>query len=179
MFKEKISKLIFYKFKGNNDEESIIMPEEKEEYNSALNNVIEKDIIRLARRLNDMIKTLQEQMNKENIFYNKTISSDINNIEDIIEDIKNIKKILIKEKRKSKPKILSFNRKKKKQKYNNILELLSCVERYQNNIISIKEEYNKLNSKLDISYKRKEEIKTEDDSDMLERTISFYMNKSE
>ena len=177
--KDKLSKLVFYKLKKS--EEKIDLTEIKNEenkLNGALTDIINKDIKRLSRNLKNDIKEINDALLENNIFFEKELSMDIEDVNNTVENIKKLKKIVMKKKKRVKPGFLTLNKKRKQQNYNNILNLESVIKIKEKSIILLRDEYNKLNKKLkDTTCLNIKEPK-ENEEDMLERTISFYMNKN-
>ena len=148
------------------------------EFNEALASVINKDIAKLLLKLKNIIKDITKLLAKNGVTFNVPIECDINNIDEIINAVESKTSEMIIKKGNIKVGFFSSNKKEKKKSIENLEEDLKVMAKLQNDIMSLKNEYEKLNDRLNsIGYSAftKEEI--EDSEDPLERTINFYMNK--
>lgn len=149
-----------------------------EGFNKALKNVIDKDIEFLSNKIKKIIKEINKLLIANNLSEDE-INADIKRIDDIVNEVESIISKVIIEKENIKLGLFSTNKKEKKQRYKNIEDCISILSKYQTELISIKNEYNKLNQRKDVLKdsvfdEKNEEIVKEDP---LERTINFYLNK--
>lgn len=149
-----------------------------EGFNKALKNVIDKDIEFLSNKIKKIIKEINKLLIANNLSEDE-INADIKRIDDIVNEVESIISKAIIEKENIKLGLFSTNKKEKKQRYKNIEDCISILSKYQTELISIKNEYNKLNQRKDVLKdsvfdEKNEEIVKEDP---LERTINFYLNK--
>ena len=149
-----------------------------EGFNKALKNVIDKDIEFLSNKIKKIIKEINKLLIANNLSEDE-INADIKRIDDIVNEVESIISKAIIEKENINLGLFSTNKKEKKQRYKNIEDCISILSKYQTELISIKNEYNKLNQRKDVLKdsvfdEKNEEIVKEDP---LERTINFYLNK--
>lgn len=149
-------------------------------YNIALQSVIDKDISSLV----DKLDSLKEKIRKLLVIHNITKeleNNTVENIEKILTDLTEIIDIVKHEKEQIKLGLFASNKKEKKEKIKSLDKCLSVLLKYQAEIISIKNEYNKLMQRRGILRNIVEQEKAEENKkyDPLERTINFYMKKSE
>jgi len=111
------------------------------------------------------------------------LSSDVESIDTIINDVETLISDLIIKKDSIKVGLFSSNKKDKKDKIKKLENSINYLSKVQNDIISIKNEYNKLvqrNLNLEgLEFEKEEEKQVECYSDPLERTINFYMTQEE
>lgn len=182
-------KIRFYSLDGNKIEDLEIeydnkIDSEKEvktskNFNKALKAVIQKDINILSNKLEKIIKEVTKYSAMcGNVLVNQ-IDNNIENIDLIISMVEELLSDLIIKKDGIKIGFLSSNKKEKKNQIKKFEDSIAHISKYQNDIISIKNEYDKLRfrdqniSSLDFEEETKEEFK----EDPLERTINFYMTK--
>lgn len=149
-----------------------------EGFNKALKNVIDKDIEFLSNKIKKIIKEINKLLITNDLSQHE-INADIKIIDDIVNEVESIISKAIIEKENIKLGLFSTNKKEKKQRYKNIEDCISILSKYQTELISIKNEYNKLNQRKDVLKdsifdEKKDELVKEDP---LERTINFYLNK--
>ena len=144
------------------------LDEEKEikvsnNFNKALRTVINKDIKFLSNKLTNIIKDITKHLMVNNAMLEVKINDKLENIDESINDIEALISNLIVKRENIKIGFFSSHKKEKK-----------------NDIISIKDEYIKLdqrNKGLDYIVIEDEEKKKTIKEDPLERTINFYMAK--
>lgn len=154
------------------------------DFSNALKTVIQKDIDRLSNKL---VKTIKE-INKHSIICEEkldtNLDSKIENIDNIISEVEELLSRLIIRKNGIKIWFLSPHKKEKKAKIKTIQSAVDYISKCQNNIISIKNEYNKLVARnknianIDFEEELSKTMKDEKE-DPLERTINFYMTKND
>lgn len=154
------------------------------DFSKALKSVIQKDIDRLSNKLNKTIK----EINKHSIICEEKLEDNldvkIENLDNIINAVEELLSKLIIKKSKIKIWIFSTHKKEKKAKIKTIESTIDYISKSQNNIISIKNEYNKLItrnkniSNIDFEEDFSKANKNEKE-DPLERTINFYMTKND
>ena len=184
-------KIRFYSIDGSKIEDLKVdsenkINEEKEfktssGFNKALKIVIEKDINTLMNKLSRTIKDITKHLvvlseGKDTI----NLSDKIEDIDKTITDIDAIISDLIIKKNSIKVGIFSSNKKEKKSNIRKIEDAINFVSKSQNDISSLKDEYNKLIKRNDglTGFEYEEDEKKEDPPvDPLERTINFYMTK--
>lgn len=182
------SKIKFYSLGSEKIDFSKIIRDEKLDFskpiiaskgfNKALKNVIDKDINFLSRNVKKITKEITMLLLKCGVD-NDEISSDIEKIDDIINSVETIISKVIIEKESIKMGLFSTKKKEKKQRYKKLEDCVDTLSRYQSELISMKDEYNKLIQR--ISVLKDEDLNEEEDDnpkeDPLERTINFYMSK--
>lgn len=150
-----------------------------EGFNKALKNVIDKDIEFLSNKVKKIIKEIKKILVINNI-NNEELKDDIKVIDDIVNEVESIISNTIIEKENFKLGLFSTNKKEKKQKHKSMEDCINVLSKYQAELISIKNEYNKLNQRKEV-LKDSVYDETSDDEpsleDPLERTINFYLNK--
>ncbi len=147
-------------------------------FNKALKSVIDKDIAFLSDKVKSIIMEIQKIL-VTNGFVDEMISDKIENIDDIVNEVEVIISKVIIEKESIKFNLFSTNKKQKKQRYKKLEESVEALSRYQTELISIKNEYDKLAQRKMVL---KDTIFDDDNTettkeDPLERTINFYMSK--
>ncbi len=151
------------------------------EFNSALKAVTQKDINVLKNKLIDTVKDIKKNLAMNNTFISDDINDDIENIDKTITDVEALISDLIIKKSSIKIGIFSSNKKEKKAKIRGLEASINYLSKAQNDIIFLKNEYNKLidrsNSISGLQTDEKDN-KEEFKEDPLERTINFYMNKN-
>ena len=151
------------------------------EFNSALKAVTQKDINVLKNKLVDTVKDIKKNLAMNNTFISDDINDDIENIDKTITDVEALISDLIIKKSSIKIGIFSSNKKEKKAKIRGLEASINYLSKAQNDIIFLKNEYNKLidrsNSISGLQTDEKDN-KEEFKEDPLERTINFYMNKN-
>lgn len=147
-------------------------------FNKALKSVIDKDIDFLSEKTSSIVKEIIKVLTVNN-FNDEEIKGSIENIDDTLNDVEGIISKIIIEKESIKLGLFSTNKKEKKKRYNKLEECVNTLSKYQAELISIKNEYNKLKQRRDVI---KDVVFDEEDNeaiqeDPLERTINFYMSK--
>lgn len=149
------------------------------EFNIALKKVTQKDINFLQNKVINIIKNIKKNLAMNNTFIQNEIDDDIKNIDNIINDVEGLISKLIIDKNSIKIGIFSSNKKAKKQEAKNLEKSINYLSKSLNDIISIKNEYNKLIDRTksidELQIDDKEEEKQKEDP--LERTINFYMKR--
>lgn len=149
--------------------------EVSKDYNKALKNVIEKDIMFLSRKVREITKEIKKILLSNNI--NMDLDDDIENIENLISKMDIIISDVVVSKGSYKVGLFSTKKKEKKQKTTELDKYLDKLTKYQTEIIAIKNEYDKLKNKREVLKEFQTEENKEDKEDPLERTINFYLNK--
>lgn len=148
------------------------------DFNEALTIVIKKDINTLSINLKNIISDITKVFVRNGIVFDSPISTNLDEVDSIISNIEEKISDLIIKKNSIKIGLFSSKKKEKKKNIENLEETLNSISKMQNDIIGIKNEYNKLKVRLndvESSSFFGEEEKQEEDP--LERTINFYMNK--
>lgn len=149
------------------------------EFNIALKKVTQKDINFLQNKVINIIKNIKKNLAMNNTLIDNEIDDDIKNIDNIINDVEGLISKLIIDKNSIKIGIFSSNKKAKKQEAKNLEKSINYLSKSLNDIISIKNEYNKLIDRTksldELQVYDKEEEKQKEDP--LERTINFYMKR--
>lgn len=146
-------------------------------FNKALKSVINKDINFLDNKLKSILKEIKKILVVNE--FEEDIDGNIENINDVVDNVeKLISKVIIK-KGSIKVNIFSTNKKVKKGKQKSLDNAFDVLSKYQTELISIKNEYNKLIERKDVLKDTLFEETYEEDikEDPLERTINFYMSK--
>ena len=152
-------------------------------FNRALKQVIEKDINFLSNKVKNIVKDISKKLAMNGTILDVKLSSDVESIDTIINDVETLISDLIIKKDSIKVGLFSSNKKDKKDKIKKLENSINYLSKVQNDIISIKNEYNKLvqrNLNLEgLEFEKEEEKQVECYSDPLERTINFYMTQEE
>lgn len=151
-------------------------------FNDALKKVLKKDMKLLANKVINIVNEITKKLAINGTILNDKLESDISKIDLIISDLENIISNLIIEKNSIKIRFFSSNKKEKKEKVKKLENSIEYISKSLNDIISIKDEYNKLDKRnKDLEDLVFEDVKNdeEDETDPLERTINFYMSKNE
>ena len=151
-------------------------------FNDALKKVLKKDMKLLANKVINIVNEITKKLAINGTILNDKLESDISKIDLIISDLENIISNLIIEKNSIKIRFFSSNKKEKKEKIKKLENSIEYISKSLNDIISIKDEYNKLDKRnKDLEDLVFEDVKNdeEDETDPLERTINFYMSKNE
>ena len=151
-------------------------------FNDALKKVLKKDMKLLANKVINIVNEITKKLAINGTILNDKLESDISKIDLIISDLENIISNLIIEKNSIKIRFFSSNKKEKKEKIKKLENSIEYISKSLNDIISIKDEYNKLDKRnKDLEELVFEDVKNdeEDETDPLERTINFYMSKNE
>lgn len=147
-------------------------------FNKALKSVIDKDIALLSKKISDIVKEIKKTLVINN-FTNENISDKVEDIDEIVNEVETTISRIIIEKESIKLKLFSTNKKLKKERLKNLSDAIDTLSKYQAELISISNEYNKLTQRKmflkDDSFDN-ENSKTKKE-DPLERTVNFYMNK--
>ena len=150
-------------------------------FNDALKKVLKKDMKLLANKVINIVNEITKKLAINGTILNDKLESDISKIDLIISDLENIISNLIIEKNNIKIRFFSSNKKEKKEKIKKLENSIEYISKSLNDIISIKDEYNKLDKRnKDLEDLVFEDVKNdeEDETDPLERTINFYMSKN-
>lgn len=145
-------------------------------FNKALKTVIEKDIKLLQRKVKEIVKEITKIMVINNVSMKK-LDDNIENIDNLIASIEILISDMIISKGNYKVGLFSLNKKEKKRKQSSLDQTLNALTNYQNEIVAIKNEYNKLKDRKSTLNDFVEEKTEEEKIDPLERTINFYLNK--
>lgn len=152
-------------------------------FNKALKQVITKDINFLSNKVKNIVKDISKRLAMNGTILDVKLSSDVENIDTIINDVETLISDLIIKKDSIKVGLFSSNKKDKKDKIKKLENSINYLSKVQNDIISIKNEYTKLvqrNVDLEgLEFEKEEEKQIDCDSDPLERTINFYMTQEE
>ena len=151
-------------------------------FNDALKKVLKKDMKLLANKVINIVNEITKKLAINGTILNDKLESDISKIDLIISDLENIISNLIIEKNSIKIRFFSSNKKEKKEKIKKLENSIEYISKSLNDIISIKDEYNKLDKRnKDLEDLVFEDVKNdeEDETDPLERTINLYMSKNE
>lgn len=181
---EKLDLSKFINDKNSNLPKTVI-PSKK--FTEALNKVTKKDINVLNRKVQNIISEITKRLVLCNINLNEKLEFEIKDIESLIVKVEEIMSNLIISKEKNKVRLFSSNKKLKKNNLKNIDECILYISKCQVELISMKNEYNKLISRnlftesiLLNDNDLKDDIEDEiENEDPIERTISFYMTNLE
>lgn len=151
-------------------------------FSEALNIVTKKDINALNRKVKKIIKEIIRVLTSNQININGEMKYEIKDIDNLIIKVEEIINCLLKGKEKNKVGIFSSNKKQKKSNLKKIDDSIEFLLKSKTELISMKNEYNKLISRSVFS----EDILTDEciknydneveKEDPIERTINFYMN---
>lgn len=169
-----------YTVKKNDIIESSKDTKTNKNFNVALRKVIKKDIDSLSNKIKTMIKDITKKLATNGTILSSKLESNIKKIDVIITDVETLISNLIIEKNSIKIGFLSSNKKAKKEKIKKLENSINYLSKCQNDIISIKNEYDKLikrDADLESFVFESEDSKIEE-TDPLERTINFYMTKN-
>lgn len=181
---EKLDLSKFINDKNSNLPKTVI-PSKK--FTEALNKVTKKDIGTLNRKMQNIISEITKRLVLCNINLSEKLEFEIKDIESLIVKVEEIMSNLIISKEKNKVGLFSSNKKLKKNNLKNIEDCISYISKCQVELLSMKNEYNKLISRnlfTESILVNESDIKddTEDEKeneDPIERTISFYMTNIE
>lgn len=149
-------------------------------FNKALKTVINKDIKFLSNKLSSIIKDITKYLMVNNAMLEVKINDKLENIDESINDIETLVSNLIVKKENIKIGIFSSHKKEKKNDIKKIEDSINYLSKTLNDIISVKDEYIKLeqrSKRLDYIVIEDEEKENQIIEDPLERTINFYMAK--
>ena len=149
-----------------------------EGFNNALKSVIEKDVNLLSDKVDKIAKEINKMLIINN-FSDEKISDNIDDIDNIVNDEETIISKFIIEKESLNVGIFTTNKKEKRKRYNDLDACVNSLLKYQTELVSVKNEYNKLlerkNVVVDVCFEEnKKEVSNENP---LERTVNFYINK--
>ena len=148
-------------------------------FNKALKKVIENDIVFLDKKVNKVLNNIKVFFEARDIRFDVSDYLMIGDIENLVVQMENSIRSLNEEKKNNKIGLFTFQKKEKKLKLKNIEECINYLKKCETDIKKIKNEYNKLNKKQTlIAKENNEKDETEEKEDPLERTIKFYMNKT-
>ncbi len=171
-------KIDLSKIKNNEGLDSSKPVVASKEFNKALKSVIDKDINFLSGKTSNIVKEIIKLLLINN-FINEKIRDDIENIDDTINDVEAIISKIIIEKENIKLGIFTTNKKEKKKTQKKLEECINTISKYESELISIKNEYNKLKQRSgvvnDVVLDETDLKKVKEGP--LERTINFYVNK--
>lgn len=175
-------KLDLSKLDCNNDINLSKPVRTSQKFNEALNAVTKKDI----NALNKKAKNIQEEITKRlavsGTILKEKLDFDIKDIGSLINSVEKITADLIITKGNGRVGLFSSNKKIKKDNLKKMDDCIEYLSRCQKELISMKNEYNKLMSRNtfieDILMIDGDNVNTdeEDKEDPMERTINFYMN---
>lgn len=151
-------------------------------FNDALKKVLKKDMDLLSNKISNIISEIIKKLAINGTILNDKLEKDINKIDLIVNDLENLISNLIIEKNSIKIRFFSSNKKEKKEKIKKLENSIENVSKSLNDIISIKDEYNKLckrNNDLENLVFEEDKNHEENKTDPLERTINFYMSKND
>jgi len=169
-------KLRFYEFPRLYTSGNAELSKDSDNYGRALKKVINNDLFLIENKVKKIIFDANKLLKDNGLNISILCDSSLDNIEEIIKEFQKIIDNLniIKEQRRRK--IYAFSRKAKKKEYTELVDCVNVFLKYKNDIISIKNEYNKLkNRDQKIVINTNKVINSYEDP--LERTIKFYMNK--
>lgn len=144
-------------------------------FDKALSKVIDKDINSLNNKVKEMTKQIEKYLVIRGIVV-KFSESSIDKIDSIINYIESKISELIIEKGNNKIGVFTAKKNEKRQKNIKLDESIDYLSKCMTDLISMKNEYNKLSKKKPKVVDTLENENTNSE-DPLERTISFYMNK--
>ena len=150
-------------------------------FNKALKSVIDKDIDFLTSSLGKLINKINDLLDYNCLELEFDYEPDLKLISLINQNLKEYIEKLIESKKKNKIGIFSGNKKRKREDLRKVEECIKLLNNYQNELISINNEYNKLierKNKLEFIENECDDNKNEYD-DPLERTINFYMSQKQ
>lgn len=150
-------------------------------FNKALKSVIDKDIDFLTISLKKLINKINVLLDSNCLELGFELEENLENISSTNENLKGYISKLVESKKKNKISIFSSDKKRKKENLKRLEDCIYTLNNYQNELISIGNEYNKLierKNKLGFVENEIEENKN-DYEDPLERTINFYMNQKQ
>ena len=152
----------------------------KNEFNKVLDDLTKKDIKFLSNKIDRTIKQINEEFTKHNIALNLNRNYTLKSINELIKDIEDILSKIIIEKDSIKVGVFSTQKKLKKDKLKKYEKLIDFLTKKQNDIISVKDEYNKVISRKNVNeyFSIEEENIVKKDDNPLERTINFYTKKN-
>ena len=153
----------------------------KNEFNKVLDDLTKKDIKFLSNKIDRTIKQINEEFTKHNIALNLNRNYTLKSINELIKDIEDILSKIIIEKDSIKVGVFSTQKKLKKDKLKKYEKLIQFLTKKQNDIISVKDEYNKVISRKNVNeyFSIEEENIVKKDDNPLERTINFYTKKND
>ena len=153
----------------------------KNEFNKVLDDLTKKDIKFLSNKIDRTIKQINEEFTKHNIALNLNRNYTLKSINELIKDIEDILSKIIIEKDSIKVGVFSTQKKLKKDKLKKYEKLIDFLTKKQNDIISVKDEYNKVISRKNVNeyFSIEEENIVKKDDNPLERTINFYTKKND
>ena len=144
-------------------------------FNKALSKVIDKDINSLNNKIKEMIKGIEKYLAIRGVIikFNETSLDKIDSIINFTEA--KISELII-EKGNNKIGVFTSKKNEKRQRNLKLDECIDYLSKCMTDLISMKNEYNKL-TKTKPKVVDTEENENTNKEDPLERTISFYMNK--
>ena len=141
-----------------------------------LKSIINKDIESLDSKVKSISKRIMKALKLNDVTSAQNLYNEIEKIDDIINNVEIIISNVIIEKDKIKVGFFSTNKKLKREKIASLSALKDYLVKAQTELITIKDEYNKL-------IKRKKSVTEETNTNKknidnpLERTVNFYMKK--
>ncbi len=150
-------------------------------FNDALRTVIQKDVDVLSVKLKSELAEITKRLALNGTILDKPLEGTIEDIDGVISMVESLISNLIIEKNGIKIGVFTSNKKHLKDKVKKLDESIEFLSKCQNDIISIKDEYNKLVKRsLNLDGEVFDNSTKEDTvkEDPLERTINFYMNRS-
>ncbi len=162
----------------NNFDDSLKEVKSSKEFNDALAFVIKKDINNLSINLKNIISDITKVFVKNGVIFSSPISTELDDVDLIINDIEEKMSDLIIKRNNIKIGLFSSKKREKRKNIENLEETLNYISKAQNDIIGIKNEYNKLKGRIgNIEVPTFYNEESHEEEDPLERTINFYMNK--
>ena len=141
-----------------------------------LKSIINKDIESLDSKVKSISKRIMKALKLNDVTSAQNLDNEIEKIDDIINNVEIIISNVIIEKDKIKVGFFSTNKKLKREQIASLSALKDYLVKAQTELITIKDEYNKL-------IKRKKSVTEETNTNKknidnpLERTVNFYMKK--
>lgn len=150
------------------------------EFNEALSIVTKKDINALNKKVRSIQKEITNRLVSNDYKFDGTLEFEIKDIDKLLNRVEEILNNLISTKNKNKVRLFSTNKKNKKSNLKKIEDSIEYLLKCKKELISMKNEYNKLMTRSIFSEsilindnKKDTQIEKEDP---IERTINFYMN---
>lgn len=129
------------------------LKKEDEEYSRTVNfgisNLLKKDMDDLSYKVNLINKKIIKNLALNEIVLEEKLDYNIENINEIITNIENIISGVIIKKNSIKINIFSTRKKEKKEKQESLSSLVEVLTKCQNDLIALKDEYNKLQERKD------------------------------
>lgn len=174
-----MSKIKFFPFNREVFDENATY-ESSSHFNEALKNIVDKDINMLNKKLTTMVNDIAKVLALTGTLGSQKLEYDITQIDDFISFLEvKIGDIII-EKGSIKIGLFSSNKKFKKERILMLEDSINKLHKYQDDLLSLKKEYEKIVKHKDnvdgVAFETKNETTVQNP---LERTINFYMKKQE